>query len=140
MISRSRIVAVLRWGALAITLLSVWACTSRTLVAPQSHPTVVTSNVYKASLNNELDLLFMIDNSQSMAPLQNKLLANFPVFMNVLKALPNGLPDIHVAVVSSDTGPGVYDLPGIHCAYEGDQGLLQYQPRGSCTTAPLAPG
>jgi len=140
MISRSSLVAVLRWSGSAITLLSVWACTSRTLVAPDIHPTVTTNNVYKSSLNNELDLLFMIDNSQSMAPLQDKLMANFPIFMNVLKALPNGLPDIHVAVVSQDTGPGIYDLPSIHCRYQGDQGLFQYQPRGSCTTPPLAPG
>src|SRR6185369_5898314 len=65
---------------------------------------------------------------------------NFPVFMNVLKALPSGLPDIHVAVVSSDTGPGEFDLANIHCRYLGDQGLFQNQPRGSCTTSPLNPG
>src|SRR5207253_7138162 len=54
--------------------------------------------------------------------------------------LPMGLPDLHVGVVSSDTGPGAYDLPERHCAHGGDQGQLQFQPRGTCTTSPLDAG
>ena len=45
--------------------------------------------------------------------------------MNVLKALPGGLPDLHVGVVSSDTGPGMFDLPAYHCAFAGDRGQFQ---------------
>jgi hypothetical protein len=90
--------------------------------------------------NDKLDLLFMIDNSASMAPLQNKLLASLPVFMDALKGLPGGLPDIHVAVISSDTGPGGYDLPNYGCRFQGDRGLFQTQARGACITSPLAPG
>ena len=56
--------------------------------------------------NRNLDLLFMIDNSSSMRLSQANLLTNFPTFMNVLKDLPGGLPNIHVAVVSSDMGAG----------------------------------
>jgi hypothetical protein len=84
-----------------------------------------------------LDLLFVIDNSPGMAPLQQKLLTNFPVFMNVLKALPDGLPDLHLAVISTDTGPGRFDLPEVNCRYRGDQGAFQTQPRGTCATSPL---
>jgi hypothetical protein len=90
-----------------------------------------------AFTGTKLDILFMVDNSQSMQPLQQKLLDNFPVFMNVLKALPYGLPDIHVAVVSSDTGPGAFDIPDRHCSYLGDQGMFQNAPRGTCTQSPF---
>src|SRR6185436_7397981 len=101
-------------------------------------------STFQASLNRKLDILFMVDNSQSMLPLQAKLTAQFPVFMNVLKTLPTGdgsgtgLPDLHVAVVSSDTGPGRFNLPERHCALNGDGGRFQSAPRGTCATAPLA--
>jgi hypothetical protein len=88
-------------------------------------------------VSTKVDMLFMVDNSQSMLPMQAKLLANFPAFMDVLKALPSGLPDLHVAVVSSDTGPGKYDLPERHCANRGDGGMFQFQPRGNCASPPL---
>jgi hypothetical protein len=88
----------------------------------------------------KLDLLFMIDNSQSMAPAQRKLDANFRTFMDVLKALPMGLPDVHIAVISSDTGPGIYDMPDRHCAHGGDQGRFQSAPRGDCAVSPLNAG
>src|SRR6185369_7539539 len=140
-----RVWAVGRWVALGSVLPVLWACNSRTLEKPQSHPVQVYNNVFKASINRQIDILFMIDNSQSMAPLQAKLLDNFPVFMDRLKMIPTGdgqttgLPDVHIAVISSDTGPGVYDLPDRHCAYAGDQGMFQIAPRGTCTTSPLMP-
>jgi hypothetical protein len=116
------------------------ACTNRTFTAPEPRPIEVGTGTFQQTLNRKLDLLFMIDNSQSMAKLQNKLVTNFPVFMNVLKALPMGLPDIHVAVISSDTGPGQFDLPQYNCRFRGDGGRFQFQPRGNCTTSPLKPG
>ncbi len=107
------------------------------------NPMRVVNNTFQASLNREIDILFMVDNSSSMLPLQAKLLAQFPVFMNVLKMLPAGngtgtaLPDIHVAVVSSDTGPGQFDLPAYHCSFAGDRGEFQNAPRGTCTASPF---
>ena len=88
----------------------------------------------------QLDILFMVDNSQSMVPLQAKLNASFPAFASLLKALPLGLPDLHLAVISSDTGPGKYDLPSYHCAFGGDRGQFQSQPRANCALPPLAAG
>ncbi len=89
---------------------------------------------------HKVDILFMVDNSQSMLPLQTKALAAFPAFANVLKALPGGVPDLHLAVVSSDTGPGKYDLPAYHCQFRGDGGQFQSQPRGICAQGPLPAG
>ena len=98
---------------------------------------------FGAPPNHQLDMLFVIDKSPSMLPFQQKLLAQFPVFMDVLKMLPTPdgsateLPDIHVAVTSSDTGPGRYDLPDRRCRFGGDRGQFQYQPRGACAVSPF---
>jgi hypothetical protein len=142
-----RVRSVFGWMAVAAALPLMGACNARSLEAVASHPVQVYTNTFKATINRQVDILFMIDNSQSMQPLQDKLLANFPVFMNYLKNIPTGdgtgavaLPDVHIAVVSSDAGPGKYDLPDIHCRYQGDQGLFQTAPRGACTTSPLNPG
>jgi hypothetical protein len=129
-----------RWAALGAALPALWACSSRTLVAPVSAPSQTTNDTFQASVNRKIDILFMVDNSQSMAPLQDKLLANFPVFMNILKGLPGGLPDVHIAVVSSDTGPGQFDQTSGHCAFMGDHGSFQTAPRGTCTASPLNAG
>ena len=51
-----------------------------------------------------IDILFMVDNSSSMAPLQGQLLAGFDTFMNVLDSVPGGTPDMHIGVISSDMG------------------------------------
>ena len=37
---------------------------------------------------------------------QASLIANFPILMNTLRAFPGGLPNLHVAVVTSDLGAG----------------------------------
>ncbi len=93
--------------------------------------------------NSQLDILFMVDNSSSMLPLQAKFVAAIPAFMNTLKTVPfvaganPGLPDVHIAVVSSDTGPGEFDLPQSHCAFAGDRGAFQSAPRGTCTASPF---
>jgi len=138
-----RVWAVTRWVAVASALPLIWACNARTLEPPTPNPTRVTNNTFQQSLNREIDILFMVDNSSSMAPLQAKLLDQFPVFMNVLKMTPAGtgmgtaLPDVHVAVISSDTGPGKFDLPAYHCAFAGDRGQFQSMPRGTCTGSPF---
>lgn len=82
--------------------------------------------------SRDLDLLFMIDDSFSMRPLQQKLVAQFPSFIQVLEGLPGGLPSLHLAVVSSDLGAGAYsesDIP--NCRHGGDQGVFQSAPRGT---------
>ena len=63
----------------------------------------------------DLDVLFMIDDSSGMASMQTKLAAQIPSFIDALESLPNGLPNIHIAVVSSDLGaPGRFDLRHLH--------------------------
>jgi hypothetical protein len=55
-------------------------------------------------VNLDLDLVFLIDDSPSMADKQANLADNFPRFIEALGAIPGGLPNLHLAVVSSDYG------------------------------------
>ncbi|HXI58845.1 MAG TPA: hypothetical protein VNO55_22415, partial [Polyangia bacterium] len=85
-------------------------------------------------INRNVDILFMVDDSPSMRPLQAKLAANFPAFVNVLSGLPGGLPNLHVAVVSSSMGAGP-QAPVAQCPVGGDAGQFQTAPRvAGCTT------
>lgn len=52
----------------------------------------------------DLDLLFVIDDSPSMLDKQTNLRAAFPHFMDQLATLPDGLPNLHIGVVTSDMG------------------------------------
>jgi hypothetical protein len=119
--------------------LTAAACTSRTLESAPIAPAASVSNVQTYHQNNKLDLLFMIDNSNSMKTMQQKLQEQLPTFMTVLEQSPNGLPDIHIAVVSSDMGaPGDTSIP--MCTTSGGQGRFQYKAEGSCTGTTLADG
>ena len=62
------------------------------------------TSTFTQKIDNEIDILFMVDDSSSMRTTQDKLVAQLPVFMQVLKNLPMGLPSLHVAVVTSDMG------------------------------------
>jgi hypothetical protein len=83
----------------------------------------------------KLDMLFMVDNSLSMQPLQAKLTASFPTLIQTLKTLPGGLPDLHIGVVSSSMGAGRFDSVDIpSCPHGGDGGRLQWMPKGTCVS------
>ena len=70
--------------------------------------------------------------------MQDNLVRNFPTFMNRLMD-PPGLPDLHVAVISTDMGAGDGSIAGCD-ATGGKNGIFQYQPRADCTSTGLAPG
>ena len=58
----------------------------------------------RAVANRDLDILFVIDNSGSMAEQQASLAANFPRMIDVLEQLDGGLPNLHIGVTTSDMG------------------------------------
>jgi hypothetical protein len=66
----------------------------------------------------------MIDNSLSMGPKQAALALNFPKMITTLEALPGGLPDVHIGVVSSNMGAGSGAMGGNCGTGLGDRGLL----------------
>jgi len=127
-----------RWIGLAAAAPALWACTSRTLEAPATVATGVVQMKVTQKIDNNLDLLFMVDNSSSMGPMQQKLLAQLPSFMTILEGLPVK-PNLHVAVVSSDMGiKSDNDIP--ECSRYGNQGKFQAQPQGSCLGTTITPG
>jgi len=92
--------------------------------------------------NRMLDMVFMIDNSPSMAAKQAKMTAQFPKLIGALKDPDNGiLPDLRVAIIDGDLGTGgayaigscsAKILPdGIH-SYYGDLGRFQMINATSC--------
>jgi hypothetical protein len=78
------------------------------------------------------DILFMVDGSGSMETAQANLKANLSLFMDVLKNRAGGLPDLHLAVVTSDLGAGDGTIPG--CSVGGEGGVFRFQPSGGCTS------
>jgi hypothetical protein len=74
-------------------------------VAPDAPAT--TSYVISLAPVRKLDLVFMIDNSPSMAPKVKKMNAQFPKLIAALKDPNDGTyPDLRVALVDSDLGTG----------------------------------
>jgi hypothetical protein len=94
--------------------------------------------VFLAS-NRNVDLLFLIDDSASMRLSQDNLVRNFPVLMRTLENLPGGLPNVHVAVVSSDMGGGNGSIAFCDTT-GGKNGRFQFEARGDCTSTGLHPG
>jgi hypothetical protein len=130
----------LAWSTLAAVAPGLWACTDRTLeppglIAQQSEKGRIT-----LSVNRNVDLLFLVDNSQSMGLSQDNLLRNFPGFMTALEGLPGGLPNVHIAVVSSDMGAGDgQSIDKCGAGGTGDRGVFRFTPRGTCTATGLDP-
>jgi len=89
---------------------------------------------------NNVDILFMIDNSSSMTAMQDKLVAQLSMLTQAMQALPTGVPDVHIAVVSSDMGaPG--DAAGSDgCTTVGNGGVFFNQPENTCTSTMLQLG
>ncbi len=126
---------VLRWAGLAAAAPALWACTSRTLEMPQITPTATLTTKFTQKINNEIDLLFMIDNSSSMSEMQKKIYDQLPSFMQKLQGLPTP-PSLHVAVVSSDMGAPGDSTTAIGCTPAGDQGQFQSSPRSNAKLNP----
>ena len=91
-------------------------------------------------INNNLDLLFVIENGSSTTSMQQKLVAQLPAFIQVLQSLPNGLPNLHIAFVSTDMGAPGDSTSQLGCTTYGDDGQFHAEPRGSCVSTTLADG
>ena len=92
----------------------------------------------------DIDILFMIDNSNSMEPKQANLASNFPKLIEALRSPklgpvgpgvpcsasnPGGckLPNLHIGVISSDLGAGTYSFESCETP-GGDGGKLHSGP------------
>jgi len=109
-------------------------CPDRTISEVNPEQGRVEYKDIPVTVNRNIDILFVIDDSGSMADKQSNLASNFPNFINVLNTIDGGLPDVHIGVVSSDMGTkGVEGTPAAGvgtvgqggCASTGDDGKLQ---------------
>jgi hypothetical protein len=97
-------------------------------------PPAVTKRVL---LGNNLDVLFVIDNSASTGDKQTLFAQNFPNFVTALDDFPKGRPDLHIGVVSTSVDIGVQGFgPGCPSPDPLDDGLLQNTPRVAGCSAP----
>jgi hypothetical protein len=143
-----RIVAVV-----AVGLPIVLACVTRPVDEPRIGETQQTPGYFPQSIEKDVDLLFVIDNSGSMDEEQTNLKNNFPKLIEALRsdklgADPTGkpcnegtregctIPNVHIGVISTDLGAGNYtNLPSCEVP-GGDKGKLQVTPRVSGCTPP----
>jgi len=86
----------------------------------------------------ETDLVLAIDDAEGMSSLQTKMLSQLPALLDVLQGAPNGPVDLHVGVLTSDTGVGKFELTQYGCPYGGNFGWFQSAPRAMCTASPLS--
>ncbi|CAN5888221.1 hypothetical protein BH11MYX2_BH11MYX2_06810 [soil metagenome] len=121
-------VPVLGMAAVGLSLLA--GCPDRSISKVTPEQGRVEYKDIPVTVNRNVDLLFVIDDSPSMADKQQNLADNFGEFINVLNTIQGGLPDVHIGVVTSDMGtkstqdptPGP-SLGG--CAGTGKAGNLQ---------------
>jgi hypothetical protein len=103
-LARTNLNVVLVLSVATVPLLG-WACTSHPLGQPLPDPVQQTNLYVDVSPVRQLDMVFMIDNSPSMAPKQAKLQAQFPKLIDALRdPNTNALPDLRIAIIDSDLG------------------------------------
>lgn len=80
----------------------------------------------------DVDILFVIDNTVNLDPFQDALLGGFESFTSVLENLEGGLPNLHLGVISTDSDTGGWAYPD-NCVGSHDNGALQAAATGACT-------
>jgi hypothetical protein len=112
-------------SALAVVLLA--GCT----MPDEAGPLEVEKEIrmdFPVAINRDLDLLFVIDDSPTMADDQATLATNLPLFMTVLETIEGGLPNVHIGVVSTDGG-GALRVGDEACRPEGAPYLVDVAER-----------
>jgi hypothetical protein len=122
----------------------ILACPARPLEDPPDTTRQQENRYFPQSIEKDVDLLFLIDNSNSMEPKQNNLQRNFPRFIEALRSEKLGpvapgapctasnrsgckIPNVRIGIISSDLGAGNFsfntcEVPG------GDGGRLKVGP------------
>jgi len=128
--SPSLVLSAARWTMALLALpFALWACVSHPLTQPIPEPRQVTDVYITVAPMRHLDLLFMVDNSLSMKPKQDKMKAQFPKLIEALRdPQDQTLPDLRIAIVDSDLGAG----NSVQCKSASGYGDMgQFQMRGA---------
>jgi hypothetical protein len=128
---RSRTWKLARLAA-PIGLIPLFACFDPPVESPHTTVTQETSVRVEQNIKNKVDILFLIDNSLSTAPIQQQFRTNFPqLILRLNDFAAKGSPAwYHIGVVNSDLGAG--NLNGGGCVPGGDGGKLQIAPNPRC--------
>jgi hypothetical protein len=111
-------------GASAPALLFLlWSCNSHPLQRPSPDPTGELAQYREINPIRNVDIIFVVDNSGSMAEEQANLARNFPTFMDELAGLQGA--DFQIASVTTDLGAGVGATMNQGCNIPGgDRGVF----------------
>ena len=121
--------------SLLVAVVAIVGCQHQVTIEPEG-PATITKRI---SESNQLDLLFVIDDSTSTSDKQVAFANNLSAFVTALDAFPLGRPSLHIAVVSTSIAIGSSDSAsyGEECtASPGEDGLLQNTERIPGCTAP----
>lgn len=124
-----------RASVLFLGLAVLGGCPDRTVAELSPTPEKVETKDIPINIERDIDILFVIDKSPTMADEQAGLTANFPRFMQLLSQVEGGLPSVHIGVISQDIGAGGLTVGG-NCSGVGDDGKLLATPRIPGCTPP----
>ncbi|GAB4512084.1 MAG: hypothetical protein Tsb0020_30010 [Haliangiales bacterium] len=80
------------------------ACLSREVSKVEAGQQKQEKKAIPVVAERDIDILFVIDDSDSMAQEQASLVQNFPGFIDKLRSIEGGLPNVHIGVISTDMG------------------------------------
>jgi hypothetical protein len=104
---------------LASLIAPLLSCADRTIASIEPDQVSEVREDFDVSENRDVDFLFVIDNSHSMEREQISLADKFDNLIKALEDHPDGLPSVHIAVVSTDLGGGGHNNG---CSLNGDAG------------------
>jgi hypothetical protein len=125
----------LRWPVAVVILATSFACLSPPVASVQTR--VIQQTPIRVLQNgaSPVDILFLVDNSQSMDAMQTELKQKFSEFFTVFQdlAAAGTYADLNIGVITSDYGAGSHDnlstvngiTKGCQASPGGQRGLLQ---------------
>jgi hypothetical protein len=108
---------------LAVLALVAAGCPDRSISAVDTVPAGVFSK--DIPISADLDILFVIDNSGSTRDKQTIFADNYKNFVAALALFPTGLPNLHLAVVTTSVDVGVEGFGAACHPAAGQNGLMQ---------------
>jgi hypothetical protein len=113
-----------------LLLVFLSACLAPPVESPVTTVVQETDVSVQQNAKNKVDVLFMIDNSSSMEPMQLQLRTHFGDFFKVFEdlAAAGTYADLHIGVVTSDYGAGDQTNGGCEASPGGQKGYLQTAP------------
>lgn len=123
----------------SIPLLFSSACMERPLSNVISSGIFQPEKTYIEFADKDVDILFVIDKSESMLEEQSLLKKEFPRLIDALKSphLDGRLPNLHVGIVTTDLGGGAFAGHQSFCESPGgdDARFIQHPKEGNTYTA-----